>query len=111
MRVRLQFDHVLGGATGAVSMVLWCILIFFNPYSDEISWKPALTTFVMLFLPAGLAMLAVMYSYRLLLLVAFGWSILPSLYFAATPGIFAWFGVTSLGYLFAFLFMKPYRSG
>ncbi|RAR41163.1 hypothetical protein DP091_25075 [Paenibacillus sp. MDMC362] len=45
------------------------------------------------------------------LLVAFGWSILPSLYLAATPGIFAWFGAASLGYLFAYLFMKPYRPG
>ena len=46
-------------------MMLWCILIFFNPYSDGISWKPALTTFVMLFLPASLAILGVLYSYRL----------------------------------------------
>ncbi|OIB01982.1 hypothetical protein AK95_03505 [Paenibacillus sp. LC231] len=111
MRVRLQICHVLGAASGAASMMLWCILIFFNPYSDETSWKPALTTYIMLFLPASLAMLGVLYSYRLLLLVAFGWSILPSLYLAATPGIFAWFGAASLGYLFAYLLMKPYRPG
>jgi len=109
MRVQLKASHFLAGLSGMGSILLWCILIIFNPYTDVMNWSPALNTFIMLFLPGCLALIAMVYSYRLLLLIAFGWSILPSLYMAGTPGIFAWFGVTSIGYLFAYLHMKPYR--
>jgi len=111
MLVRARMYQVLGAASGVASMLLWCILIFFNPYTDEMNGSAALNTFLMLFLPGCLSLIAIIYSYRLLLLIAFMWSVLPSLYLAGTPGIFAWFGVTSLGYLFAYLLAKTHRSG
>ncbi|KOR76985.1 hypothetical protein [Paenibacillus solani] len=110
MRARVRMHHILGGASGAASMLLWCILNFFNPYNDEINVSAALNTFIMLFLPGCFALIAIIFSYRVLLLIAFVWSVLPSLYLAGTPGIFAWFGVTSLGYLFAYLLAKTHRT-
>ncbi|WP_231887999.1 hypothetical protein [Paenibacillus glucanolyticus] len=107
LRLKLKASHIVAGLSGMGSILLWLILIFFNPYTDGTNLSPALNTFIMLFLPGCLALIAVFYSYRLLLLIAFGWSILPSLYLTGTPGIFAWFGVASLGYLFAYLLMKP----
>ncbi|KOP65028.1 hypothetical protein AMS62_07060 [Bacillus sp. FJAT-18019] len=109
MLVRARMYQVLGAASGVASMLLWCILIFFNPYTGEVDGSPALITFLMLFLPGCLALIAIVYSYRALLLIAFVWSVLPSLYLAGTPGIFAWFGATSLGYLFAYLLVKTHH--
>lgn len=111
MWTRVRMYGVIGGASGVASMLLWCILNFFNPYTGEMNGSAALNTFIMLFLPGCLSLIAIIYSYRLLLLIAFVWSVLPSLYLAGTPGIFAWFGVTSLGYLFAYLLARTQRSG
>ena len=71
---------------------------------------PMVTTFFMLFLPACLALVAIIFSKKWLMLIAFVWSLPFSLYLVFTPGIFVLFGVTCLVYLISFLFMKLPKS-
>jgi hypothetical protein len=92
----------MGFIAGILSLSLWLILIFFNPYSTP-DPDSAVTTFFMLFLPACLAIFATVTSRKFLMLIAFLWSLPISLYLIGTPGIFALFGATSISYLISFL--------
>lgn len=69
-----------------------------------------LATFLMLLLPAFLAIIASMTSKQLWLLIAFIWSFPFSLYLVVTPGIFVLFGVTCIIYLISFLLMTFTKS-
>jgi hypothetical protein len=102
----------MGFIAGILSLSLWFILIFFNPYSTP-DPDSAVTTFFMLFLPSCLAIFATLTSRNFLMLIAFLWSLPISLYLIGTPGIFALFGATSISYLisFLFLFFAKKRSG
>lgn len=102
----LRTFHIAGAVSGIGSMLLWCILIFFNPYTDTVNADAARNTFLMLFLPGVIALISLFGPWKPLMLIAFLWSVLPSLYLVGTPGIFALFGVTSAGYLIAYLLMK-----
>ncbi|WP_241535885.1 hypothetical protein [Indiicoccus explosivorum] len=92
-------------AASAASMALWIILVFFNPYSAVTEYEPIVNTFFMLFLPAVLALLSIFKSKKSWLFAAFLWSLPISLYLAGTPGIFAFFGLTSLAYLIGFILL------
>ncbi|KIL39681.1 hypothetical protein SD70_18575 [Gordoniibacillus kamchatkensis] len=96
----------MGICASIASMLLWVVFVFLNPYSHR--WEPdaAITTFILLFLPACIALAAVAASKRAFMAVAFIWSFPGSLYTAMTPSIFALFGVTSLAYLFTFVLMR-----
>ncbi|HAG01074.1 MAG TPA: hypothetical protein DCK78_22550 [Paenibacillus lactis] len=112
MKMRgLRTFHIAGAVSGIGSMLLWCILIFFNPYTDTVNADAARNTFLMLFLPGVIALISLFGPWKPLMLIAFLWSVLPSLYLAGTPGIFALFGVTSAGYLIAYLLMKRNGKG
>ncbi|WP_237087054.1 hypothetical protein [Paenibacillus ihbetae] len=102
----LRMFHIAGAVSGIGSMLLWCILIFFNPYTDTVNADAARNTFIMLFLPGTVALISLFGPRKTFMLIAFLWSLLPSLYLAGTPGIFALFGVTSAGYLVAYLLMR-----
>ena len=97
-----KFGQVLGIIAGIVSIVLWFILVFANPYAPPGNGT-IITTFVMLFLPACLATYSSLKSKQALLLIAFIWSFPISLYVYFTPGIFFFFGITSLLYLFSYV--------
>jgi hypothetical protein len=92
----------IGFIAGILSLSLWLILIFFNPYATS-DPDSAVTTFFMLFLPACLAIFAILSSKYFLMLIAFLWSLPISFYLLGTPGIFAMFGATSISYLISFL--------
>jgi hypothetical protein len=95
---------------GIFSISLWLVLIFYNPYSTP-TYELALITFLTLFLPSCLAIIASFTSRKFLMLIAFLWSFPISVYLIGTPGIFALFGVTSLFYFISFLFMLSHRKG
>ncbi|MFT4416795.1 hypothetical protein ACLM5H_23305 [Fredinandcohnia humi] len=96
---------ILGVIAGILSIFLWFILSFYNPYSNPTDFEPIVNTFFMLFLPACLAIIASLKFKKFLMLIAFFWSLPISLYLIGTPGIFALFGITSISYLISFLFM------
>lgn len=73
-----------------------------------IGTETVVTTFVILVLPACLAILSSLTSKQSLMLIAFIWSLPFSLYLVFTPGVFALFGVTCVAYLGCFIFMKSY---
>lgn len=93
-------------AGGFLSVFLWAKFNFFNPYSNEIVIESTLTTFIMLLLPACLAIIASLASKPSLLLLAFVWAAPFSLYFCFTPGVFKYFGATCIAYLISYLFIK-----
>ncbi|MEH6939936.1 hypothetical protein V7056_19130 [Bacillus sp. JJ664] len=89
-----------------ISMILWIILNYLNPYSDVKETGVNISTLFLLFLPACLTIYASLNSKISFMLIAFVWSLPFSFYFALTPGLFAIFGITSLGYLISYFFMR-----
>lgn len=102
MRMIDKIGKLLGIIAGIASIILWFILVFANPYAPPGN-GPIITTFIMLFLPACLAIFASLKSKQALLLTAFIWSLPISLYVYFTPGIFFLYGITSLIYLFSYV--------
>ncbi|MEK5520890.1 hypothetical protein [Bacillus sp. HNG] len=96
---------MLGVISGAFSICLWVIFSFFNPYSNTTDIEPILNTFFMLCIPACLAIISSLISKKVLLLIAFIWSLPISLYVTMTPSIFALFGVTCFAYLLSYFLM------
>ncbi|WP_342512322.1 hypothetical protein MKY34_17100 [Sporosarcina sp. FSL K6-1522] len=97
-------SRLVGIIAGLVSVFLWGALIFFNPYG-VVEASATSMTFVMLLLPACLAIIAAVLSKKRLMLLAFLWSFPISAYVAMTPSYAAWFGLTSLLYFVSFLGM------
>ncbi|MFD1736656.1 hypothetical protein ACFSCX_08760 [Bacillus salitolerans] len=95
----------LGVIAGLFSIVLWIVLVFYNPYTASSSEDVAGNTFVMLFLPACLAIISSFMNKKYLMLIAFIWSLPISLYLMFTPGIFAWFIASCITYFICFLLM------
>ncbi|MFB4166958.1 hypothetical protein [Virgibacillus sp. JSM 102003] len=104
MNIR-KVSVVLGVTAGITSVVLWFVLNFYNPYSNPTEISPVVNTFFMLFLPACLAIVASLTSKKILMLIAFLWSLPVSLYLVISPGIFALFGITSIVYLISYLLL------
>lgn len=97
---------VLGGIAGIFSIGLWIVFVFYNPYSSTvIEAGPAINTFLMLCLPACLAIIALIIQKDYLMLIAFIWSLPISLYMLGTPGIFRWFFAPCIAYFICFLLL------
>jgi hypothetical protein len=96
---------ILGVIAGVFSIVLWMVLVFYNPYTTSGFDNVAVNTFFMLCLPACLAIISSFMKKKYLMLIAFIWSLPISLYLMLTPGIFAWFIAPSMIYFICFLFM------
>ncbi|KQL55484.1 hypothetical protein AN964_12325 [Heyndrickxia shackletonii] len=102
----LKKSSFLGLVAAIITIVLWLLLNFFNPYSNETNNGTTLLTLFMLVLPAITAIISYFTSRKLLMLIAFIWSLPLSLYMLMTPGIFLLFGITSFCYLFSYIFMR-----
>lgn len=95
-----------GVVAAIISISLWLLLNFFNPYSIETNTGTTLITLLMLVLPAISAIISYFTSRKLLMLIAFIWSLPLSLYMLMTPAIFLLFGLTSFCYLFSYILMR-----
>ncbi|MFC5648527.1 hypothetical protein ACFPYJ_05175 [Paenibacillus solisilvae] len=96
----------LGLGAGIVSIALWVIFNFYNPYSNS-SGDTVTRTFIMLVLPAVAAITAVLLSIRILMMIAFLWSLPISLYLSlASISIFSILAVACALYLVSYLLMK-----
>lgn len=95
----------LGVVAGLFSIVLWIVLVFYNPYTTSIIDKMAVNTFIMFCLPACLAIVSALLNKHYLMLIAFIWSLPISLYLMLTPGIFSWFIALCITYFICFLLM------
>ena len=100
-----RLSVILGVSAAVFSMVLWVVLVAFNPYADTGEGETVVNTFLMLVLPAVIAAVSSVMRKKLWLFAAFLWSLPLSLYLTGTPGIFAFFGLTSLCYFVSFLLM------
>ncbi|MFC4559278.1 hypothetical protein ACFO3D_13850 [Virgibacillus kekensis] len=99
-------SKVLGIAAGIVSITMWVVLNYYNPYANPTGSDPMINTFIMLFLPGCLAIIASVVNQRIYLLIAFLWSLPISFYLVLTTSIFSIFGITCLSYLISFLMMR-----
>lgn len=91
------FVGILASLSG---ILLWVILIFFNPYVGGLPGAATiLLTFIGLGLPAIIGFLSSMFKIKYLMYISFISSLPASLYLAGTPSIFRFFIVISLGYL------------
>ena len=103
---------VATGTAAGCALLLWVVMIYFNPYAPATSagntpWTVAA--------PAVAAVAAALIYLRLeaarwFMLAAFVWALPTASYLALTPGIFALFGLTAAGFLFSFIFMLAHRS-
>ncbi|MEH7435875.1 hypothetical protein V7182_00135 [Neobacillus drentensis] len=96
----------IGLVAAIISIILWFILNFFNPYSNQASNDTTFITLFMLVLPAFAAIFSYYRSKTIFMLIAFIWSLPLSLYLLMTPGIFLLFGITSFTYLISFILMR-----
>lgn len=99
---------LIGFIAGMASIILWIVFNFFNPYSNQISYETMFTTFLMLVLPACLAIYSFYKSKKPFMLIAFIWSLPLSLYMLMTPGVFLLFGITSFMYLLSYVLMRKW---
>lgn len=106
MERKLSLLIRLGYSAASASIVLWILFVFFNPYSSGLVRGSAVTTFLMLLLPALLFTAGIALRRSSLLIIAFLWSLPYSLYMAMTPGIFLLFGLTSFLYLLCFVLFR-----
>jgi uncharacterized protein YqhQ len=98
---------LLGFIAGALSIYLWFLLNFANPYTNQAAIDGTMiVTLAMLVLPACLGIISFIFSKKVFMLIAFIWSFPLSLYLLATPGIFLLFGITSFTYLISYLLMR-----
>ena len=98
---------LLGFIAGAISIYLWFVLNFANPYTNQAANDGTMiVTFIMLVLPACSAIFSFLTSKKRFMLIAFIWSLPLSLYLLGTPGIFLLFGITSFAYLIGYFLMR-----
>ncbi len=92
---------LVGTTAAAVSILLWTILVFINPYRDRaaIEIDTLVVTLATLLFPACLALYSSLRLKNKPMFVSFFWSLPVSLYLTGTPGIFKFFGLTSVLYL------------
>lgn len=100
-----KMSAILGSIAGGFSICLWIIFSFFNPYSNPNEIGPILITLTMLCFPACLAIISSLKFNKVLMLIAFIWSLPISLYVTLTPSIFVLFGVTCFAYLLSYFLM------
>lgn len=100
----------IGVFAGLVSIILWSIMIFFNPYSSAvISSETIAITFMMLLAPAIVAILSIFLNKPYFMLGAFVWALPMSLYAMLTPGMFKLFGLTCFLYFVSFLLLNVHK--
>ncbi len=96
----------IGYAASVVTVGLWAVLLWFNPYFNGLDRISFLITLIMLVLPAVLFSVGLALSRSLILLISFIWSFPYSLYMLLTPSIFKLFGVTCFIYLLCFVLFR-----
>ncbi|MFC5559892.1 hypothetical protein ACFPN4_12475 [Ureibacillus thermophilus] len=94
---------ILGVIAGIFSIGLWFVFVFYTASLTDSG--PAITTFMMLCLPALLAIFSSWLQKAYLMFIAFIWSLPFSLYMLWTPGIFHWFFAPCAAYFICFLLL------
>ncbi|MFD0694484.1 hypothetical protein ACFQZT_10305 [Paenibacillus sp. GCM10027628] len=93
----------LGYAASVLTVVLWIIFVWINPYAAGMNRSSTVITFAMLVLPAVVCMSGLFLARSSLILAAFIWGLPYSLYMLLTPSIFLLFGITNFMYLLCFI--------
>lgn len=104
--IKITIIKLIGYMSSLMTVFLWFILIFINPYAVVTQYSSILISLTMLLLPAGLLALGVFLNRSLYMLIAFIWSLPYSLYMLFSPGIFMLFGISCLTYLFCFVLFR-----
>lgn len=103
----MKYSVYLGILSSLVSVTLWLILNFYNPYNPKsVSNDVILRTGLFLLAPACAAWIGSIINKRFIMFIAFIWSLPLSLYLAMTPSIFKLFIVTSICYLLTGILMR-----
>lgn len=101
--IKISIIKLIGYVSSLMTVFLWFILIFINPYGELTNYSSIVISITMLLLPAGLLALGILKNKGVLMLLAFIWSLPYSLYMLMTPGIFMLFGITCFMYLLCFV--------
>ncbi|MFO7317833.1 MAG: hypothetical protein C0P75_012295 [Bacilli bacterium] len=105
LKVRLA-GILFGVIAGLFSIGLWVIFVFYNPYSSTpVEGNTVMTTFLMLCLPALLAIFSSFIQKEYLMFIAFILSLPISFYLFGTPGIFRLFFASCIAYFIGFLLL------
>lgn len=96
-RGRVKYWTYIGMFSSLGAIALWLVLNFINPYNSEPASNDVLVrTGLFLLAPACVALIGSIINKRIIMFIAFFWSLPISLYLAMTPSIFKLFIVTSL---------------
>lgn len=103
----MKYAAHLGLLSSLGSIALWLTFVFYNPYnSEQVSNNVLLRSGLFVLAPACLALIGSIIKNRIIMFIAFIWSLPISLYLAMTPSIFKMFLVTSICYLFSAIWMR-----
>lgn len=105
-----KLSILLAVLAGFLSIVFWIILILNNPYANSIVWETIIRSFFMMIVPAFLGLAASITNRSGILFVVFIWSLPMSFYLFLTPGIFTFYGLTSIAYLASYLLMRKVKK-
>jgi len=96
---------ISGLFAAALAVYYWVRMVFTNPYNGPVHSDVVFNTFVMVLLPACLAMASILIKKPLLMYGAFLLALPTGFYMALTPGIFKWYGVVLVLYLASAILM------
>lgn len=104
--IRTKVIQRLGYAASIITVLLWFILLWMDPYFEGMNKASFGSTLMMLFLPACLFSAGLALSRSILLLIAFIWSFPYSFYMLLTNSIFLLFGMTNFIYLLCYVLTR-----
>lgn len=106
--------NIIGLLASFGGMVLTIILLYFNPYSNEINSPGTVgIVYATLFAPALFTLILLILKKHRLMFISFLWSLPISFYLGGTPGIFKIFGLICVLYLvppLLFLFIQQDKN-
>ncbi|MBI1877108.1 MAG: hypothetical protein HYR94_02545 [Chloroflexi bacterium] len=107
----LTLAHFIGLIAASLTVILYSVLLFFNPYTNQPATAETHWIAVIMILLALLVGWASLKYMPVLIFLAFLASFFPvGLYMLGTPGLFRAIGVGNLLYLMAVILMVIYRK-
>ncbi|WP_100407003.1 hypothetical protein [Bacillus solitudinis] len=97
---------MIGLIAGISSILLCCNFTIINSYNNPTLAGAMPSPFLLLFLPAALAIFSSLTSNQKLMFTSFLWSLPMSFFMVAMPDIFSLYGLISIFYFVSFLIMR-----
>lgn len=104
--INLTIIKLIGYVSSLMTVFLWLIFIFINPYAEITNRSTLVISIIMLLLMHGVISNRCLFKQKSANAACIYLEFSYSLYMLLTPGIFRLFGITSLMYLLCFVLFR-----